>query len=588
MNSTDSGSLLQVLWYRWALVFFLIASLLGLTMRGFHFFEIPLDYRNILHAHSHLALLGWGFMALMGGIIFSLEKPKDLVPRYGMLFIALLLAVVGMLLSFPVQGYGAVSISFSTLFILVSYGFAYQVWKLLAAAKRTPAVRMLRLALSSYILSTLGLWALGPVSANFGKTHELYQMCIQWFLHFQLNGWFVLGTLGIILNLAEAKGHAIKFSLREEYALTASVILTYALILTWAKPTAFFFGLNGLAVSLQLLIYLPLLSKVLRAILKVRVSGFPQLLIRLALASLLLKALLQAALVFPSVAVISYTIRMYVIGFLHLVLLGTASLGLVGVGLEKSLFPKDRFSTIGWSLLIFGFLLTELLLFGQGLLVWLGLGFLPGYHHLIFCASALLPIGLGLACFGQFKTHALPIHPFPSLSQSNSKTMKKVSLWSISLVMMLMASCGGSGESQNSSNPTPSATPSETPAAADPKGIGEAKNIDLGAGVDAALADKGKAIYDMKCAACHQLGDKRLVGPGFQGVTNRRAPEWIVNMITNVEVMLDKDPTAQALLEECLTRMPNQNLSVDEARTVLEFMRKNDEEKTGQRDAGKL
>jgi hypothetical protein len=58
-----------------------------------------------------------------------------------------------------------------------------------------------------------------------------------------------------------------------------------------------------------------------------------------------------------------------------------------------------------------------------------------------------------------------------------------------------------------------------------------------------------------------------------------------MNMITNVDVMLDQDPQAQKLLEECLTRMPNQNITADDARGILEYMRKNDEEKAGQRDA---
>jgi hypothetical protein len=40
--------------------------------------------------------------------------------------------------------------------------------------------------------------------------------------------------------------------------------------------------------------------------------------------------------------------------------------------------------------------------------------------------------------------------------------------------------------------------------------------------------------------------------------------------------MLDKDPKPMAQLELCLVRMPNQNLSDDEARHVYEFMRKND------------
>jgi hypothetical protein len=44
-------------------------------------------------------------------------------------------------------------------------------------------------------------------------------------------------------------------------------------------------------------------------------------------------------------------------------------------------------------------------------------------------------------------------------------------------------------------------------------------------------------------------------------------------------MMLEKDPEAQKLLEECLVRMPNQNLSQEEARKVLEFQRHNDGEK---------
>ena len=90
---------------------------------------------------------------------------------------------------------------------------------------------------------------------------------------------------------------------------------------------------------------------------------------------------------------------------------------------------------------------------------------------------------------------------------------------------------------------------------------------------------EGKNIYDVKCSPCHKLTDEKLVGPGWKGVTQRRKPDWILNMITNVDIMLEKDPQAQRLLEECIVRMPNQNLKLDEARKVLEFQRSNDEEK---------
>ena len=86
----------------------------------------------------------------------------------------------------------------------------------------------------------------------------------------------------------------------------------------------------------------------------------------------------------------------------------------------------------------------------------------------------------------------------------------------------------------------------------------------------------GKGIYELKCQACHKLTDERVVGPGWKGVTKRREPHWIMNMITNVDMMLEKDPEAQKLLEQCLVRMPNQNISKDESRQILEFMRSND------------
>ncbi|HYK56701.1 MAG TPA: c-type cytochrome [Flavisolibacter sp.] len=106
-----------------------------------------------------------------------------------------------------------------------------------------------------------------------------------------------------------------------------------------------------------------------------------------------------------------------------------------------------------------------------------------------------------------------------------------------------------------------------------------AADIELTNPLNTQWITEGKGIYDVKCAACHKLTDERLVGPGWKDLTKKRKPEWIMNMITNVDVMLEKDPEAQKLLEECLVRMPNQNLTKDEARKVLEFQRNNDGEK---------
>lgn len=110
------------------------------------------------------------------------------------------------------------------------------------------------------------------------------------------------------------------------------------------------------------------------------------------------------------------------------------------------------------------------------------------------------------------------------------------------------------------------------------KGIGQVKSVTLHSPLDQERVQRGLDIYEMKCSACHRLDDQRVVGPGWQGLTKIRKPEWIMNMITNVDVMLDEDPIAQELLELCLMRMPNQNVSIGDARDILEFMRKNDGE----------
>lgn len=108
------------------------------------------------------------------------------------------------------------------------------------------------------------------------------------------------------------------------------------------------------------------------------------------------------------------------------------------------------------------------------------------------------------------------------------------------------------------------------------KGIGKFTHVEVSPTLDTKMAEAGVKVYDVKCAACHKLTDERVVGPGWKNVTTRHTPEWIMNFSTNTDEMLNKDPKAQAMLEECLVRMPNQSLSDEEARSVYEFMRKND------------
>ena len=163
--------------------------------------------------------------------------------------------------------------------------------------------------------------------------------------------------------------------------------------------------------------------------------------------------------------------------------------------------------------------------------------------------------------------------------------MKKLVALSLSLITIIMLACnsGSSDSSKTTSavtsdpnsekNPTPGG---DAPAYDPNRGVGKFTNVEVGDKLDAAMATDGEKIYGVKCAGCHKVTDEKLVGPGWKGVTNRHKPEWIMNFITNTDEMLNKDPKAQAQLEICLVRMPNQSLADNDARQLLEFMRKND------------
>ena len=159
--------------------------------------------------------------------------------------------------------------------------------------------------------------------------------------------------------------------------------------------------------------------------------------------------------------------------------------------------------------------------------------------------------------------------------------MKKLIL--VGTIGLFIAACGGGAGNSNKEGSESSENKEQTEKAEnsnpsyDPqRGEGKFTKVDIGEHLDATMADAGNKVFDVKCGACHKLTEEKLVGPGWLGVTSRHEPVWIMNFITNTDEMITKDPSAQAQLEICMVRMPNQSLSDEEARSLLEFMRKND------------
>lgn len=147
--------------------------------------------------------------------------------------------------------------------------------------------------------------------------------------------------------------------------------------------------------------------------------------------------------------------------------------------------------------------------------------------------------------------------------------MSKLKLMACVLVALLVFGCGDSKKKETTSEPK-----KEAPKSIDPKedkGVGPVKNIEL-AEIDEAMAKEGQEIFKIKCSACHKM-ERRFVGPLLKGITERRTPEWIMNMILAPEKMVAENEAAKKLLTEYLSPMANQNLTHDEARKILEYFR---------------
>ena len=143
--------------------------------------------------------------------------------------------------------------------------------------------------------------------------------------------------------------------------------------------------------------------------------------------------------------------------------------------------------------------------------------------------------------------------------------------------IVLAVACNSNDKgNQGSSSSTDSSAPATSTEANNPNGIGPHKNVQLTHPLDEKMIAQGENIYNVKCASCHKLTNEKLVGPGWKGVTDRRTPEWIMNFVTNTSVMIDSDLVAQAMMVTCLVRMPSQDLTDEQARSILEFQRKND------------
>jgi len=421
---------------RLPLLYLVVTALSGLFMRSMGWLPVPLSdipYDHILHAHSHLALLGWVYMALFlllirhfckeegaslqgsrcgdrdGGEGRNGKEGKQLRAMYGLTQLTL----IGMFAAFLLQGYALFSIALSTVQILLSYWFAWWLWQQLsrqrsdascdadAAAAGVPlSVRMAKGSLVCLVASSAGPWTLAVLSANQLQGSPLYEAAIYFYLHLQYNGWFTLALFAILLRVLEKRRVPVNGRLTGAfYRLYAWALLpAYLLSILWMDQ------LDGWLATLiasaaavcqwgAVLLLLYALHLVREAIFAA-FGGWSRVLLLSALAIFFVKSTLEIGPAIPVLSEWIYDSRSIVVGYLHLTLLGFVSLFALALFLEQRWLDAAKGGVrIGLAIFLAGFMANEFVLFLQGLYDGLGIGVVSGLERWLWLASAAMAAG---------------------------------------------------------------------------------------------------------------------------------------------------------------------------------------------------
>lgn len=384
-------------WIKISLFNLLLVAFLGVILRYKIVFSLPfIQQKHLLHGHSHFAFSGWISMILMTIIvsIIAEQKQQNSFAKYKWLLIANLLAAYGMLISFPIQGYGLFSISFSTLSIFVAYVFAVIVWKdLNTITTKNIWSWWLKAALVFNALSSLGAFSLAYLMVNKIIHQNWYLEAIYFFLHFQYNGWFLFSVGGVVMYLLEKNGLYKPVHKSIFYLFAFAGVPAYFLSVLWMQIPLWLYILviaAALAQFVAWLLFLYASQKSIKSLFKNNIMA--KWLITFSAIAFSIKVCLQLGSTIPFLSTLAFGYRPIVIGYLHLALLGVITLFLLGYLFYQQYFQKP-IHTKGAIAFTTGVILNELLLMIQGVTA-MGLIVVPYVNELLLAVAFLMFIGL--------------------------------------------------------------------------------------------------------------------------------------------------------------------------------------------------
>ena len=306
----------------------LLVAILGTFMRLEHVSPF-LGQRstNVLHAHSHFAFLGWvsGMLMLLITCVNFRFKAKDYLPmhRHRVLVVHLLVSYAS-LLSFLASGYSVISIVLSALSVLISYWYVYLSWTDLRRGNLHATVK--RWFVASFVclvLSSFGTFYLARLMSSGMEQLQAQRAAIEFYLHFQYNGWFFFTLMGLLADFLHTKRVQVNLSKLLFIVMLLAVFPTYLLSISWIPMHPVFRYLAGFAALTQLvctMAYAWQIQKQSSGLLRCIAPHF-RIIWRVIGGALFVKLTLQMLSAIPSFSHLAFGFRPVTIAYLHLVLL---------------------------------------------------------------------------------------------------------------------------------------------------------------------------------------------------------------------------------------------------------------------------
>ncbi len=389
-------------WFRIALINLAVVAAAGILLRLKIALSIPwLSQKHLLHAHSHFAFSGWlSFVSML--LIAAIVLGQQGLGKLTQLLKWQLIAAYGMLIGFIYQGYGLVSITFSTASIVIAVIYTIQMWRYL---KSTDVVhQFFKMALVLQLLSALGTFFLAYLMINHIVHQNWYLAAVYFFLHFQYNGWFLFTVLGLGIWLLRYYGIELANARRCFQLFAIAVLPAYFLSALWLPMPQWLYALVVLAAAVQCVGWMLLIKDLAPALslLKKLLPLIVQFLLGMSALAFSVKLILQLVSTVPTLSEYAFGFRPVVIGYLHLVLLGVLTLFIVGLGYATGLIQPKRLSHVGTITFFIGVLLNEFLLMVQGL-SYMNYILLPYANLWLLFAAIVMFAGLLLQAAAQYR-----------------------------------------------------------------------------------------------------------------------------------------------------------------------------------------